>query len=567
MINRERPRQHYDVVIIGAGPVGTGLAIDLAQRGHSVCLVEKYKTPQPIPKGQNLTQRSGEHLRRWGVSADIRKATLIPPSYGNQGITAYGSWLSEWHYDWFKRASVREYYFADNERLPQYETERVLRARTDALDNIDFFTGWSYHDCTEQNNSLRVTVKPVDSAVNHTIESLWLVGCDGARSPVRESNGIEQTIDSRNKRMALVTFRSAELNQLLSERYPGCTIFNAIHPDLDGYWQFLGRTDTDDAFFFHAPVADDATADSLDFSALIKRAAGIDMQAIPEYVGFWDLRFTQANNYRHGRVFVAGDAAHSHPPYGGYGVNVGFEDARNLAWKLDAALCGWSSDALLDSYSAERHPVFASTRDHFIAHMIDSDAAFTAQYSPVRDLQAFTAAWHDRAQGGQKEVSSYVPHYSGSPIVITESTAASGAVGEHSHKATAGYHLSPRVGELTNGGVSAGPEANSADSTTSADRLFDRLGPGFSLIVCDSTANAATASAATLATERLTLVSAFTVAAKKLRLPLNVITVNRQETINPPAPDYVLVRPDEYVAWAGNRCDAENILRIACARQ
>ena len=517
-------QKHYDVVVIGAGPVGCGLAIDLAQRGHSVCVIEKYQSSQRIPKGQNLTQRSGEHLRRWGVSDAIRKATLIPPEYGNQGITAYGSWLSGWHYDWFKRASVGEYYFADNERLPQYETERVLRARAASLSNVDLITGWAYRTHSEQTNSLTICVNKSDDETQHEIESSWLVGCDGARSPVREHAGIEQSLDARDKRMALVTFCSAELDQLLSERFPGCTIFNAVHPELDGYWQFLGRTDPHGSFFFHAPVSEESTVDTFDFPALLQRAAGVPVNATLEYVGFWDLRFTQAKNYRKGRVFVAGDAAHSHPPYGGYGVNLGFEDARNLAWKLDAILSGWGNDALLDSYSEERHPVFASTRDHFIARMIKNDADFTARFNPEVDRRAFEQQWNERARGGQKEVQLYVPHYSGSPVIDNDTDAASGAVGNHSHTAIAGFHLSPRdIGE------------DQVD-------LFALMGGGFSLIAIDA--------------PQCTL-DEFAGAAANLGVPLTVIVGSRTTENAQWQADLILVRPDEYIAWAGSAAQAK----------
>ena len=137
-----------------------------------------------------------------------------------------------------------------------------------------------------------------------------------------------------------------------------------------------------------------------------------------EHIGFWDLRISHASSYRAGRVFIAGDAAHSHPPYGGYGVNTGFEDARNLSWKLAASLAGWGSEALLDSYSTERHPVFKSVARDFIEHMIEDFRGFMAEYSPERDLQAFEAAWERRAQADDSDVTQFLPHYAGSPIVF-----------------------------------------------------------------------------------------------------------------------------------------------------
>ena len=95
----------HEVLISGGGPVGLGLAIELGQRGHDICVVERNDTPPRIPKGQNLTQRTMEHLRAWGVEEAIRTAKTIPKGVGLGGLTAYGSLLSGYHYDWFKRGS------------------------------------------------------------------------------------------------------------------------------------------------------------------------------------------------------------------------------------------------------------------------------------------------------------------------------------------------------------------------------------------------------------------------------------------------------------------------------
>ena len=194
--------------------MGLGLAIELAQRGNSVTLVEKYTHPQRVPKGQNLTQRSGEHFKAWGVSAAIRAASPIPPEYGNEGLVAYGSLLSGIHYDWFKRASVREYYAADNERLPQYETEKVLRNRVAELDNIKLLNGWIFDSFIEEDQQVATTIKETSGDRTLSLHSSYLVGCDGARSSVREASGITQTVDQHGRRMALLVFNSTELNEI-----------------------------------------------------------------------------------------------------------------------------------------------------------------------------------------------------------------------------------------------------------------------------------------------------------------------------------------------------------------
>ena len=125
----------------------------------------------------------------------------------------------------------------------------------------------------------------------------------------------------------------------------------------------------------------------------MQEAAGFKFACELDHVGFWDLRVAVAEHYQVGRVFIAGDAAHSHPPYGGFGLNNGLEDAANLGWKLAATLQGWGGDALLRSYSEERRPIFKEVGEDFIAARIAKDAAFLARYDPRRDREEFERAW------------------------------------------------------------------------------------------------------------------------------------------------------------------------------
>ena len=326
------------------------------------------------------------------MSEAIRSASPIPRNFGSGGIVTYRTFLSKYHYEWFNRATIVEYYFAENERLPQYETEAVLRERAAEFNEITFLTGWGFETYKQNDKGVKVSVIETDGNAQLTLSAHYLVGCDGAHSSVRKVAAIPQTIDAHDRLMALLVFRSQQLNEKLSI-YGEKTIFNAINPDFKGYWQFLGRVDLDCNWFFHAPVPKGTTRENFNFRTLLEKAVGAPIDVKFDYVGFWDLRINLANTYGMGRVFIAGDAAHSHPPYGGYGINTGFEDARNLAWKLSACLNGWGGPRLLDSYSAERHTVFASTRDDFIARSIINDRHFTETFDPRSDLVAFEDAW------------------------------------------------------------------------------------------------------------------------------------------------------------------------------
>jgi len=534
------------IVIIGAGPTGTALALDLALRDTPSVLVERYEKLQHIPKGQNLTQRTGEHFKSWGITSEIRQATLIPPEYGNEGMVAYGTLLSEYHYDWFKRATVREFYAADNERLPQFETERILRERASEFDYIKMYKGWTYLSHQESANGVQVTLKRTHGEEIKEITASYIVGCDGARSSVREATSITQSSSDTQRRMALLVFHSPSLHNMLEARYPGKTIFNVLSPEHQGYWQFFGRVDLNANWFFHAPVPNDALIDEFDYEHLLHSAVGAEFDFTLNHKAFWDLRFTHADVYRSGRTFIAGDAAHSHPPYGGYGVNTGFEDARNLSWKLAAQLHGWGTEALLDSYTSERHPVFASTRDDFILAMINSDAKFLSRYSPGTDKQAFTQAWQARATGGQREVAGFVPHYIGSPIVHSygadkDQPQTPGAKALHLHRPVAGAHLSPRL-------------------FANAEVDFDELSNNFTLL---------------LPAELEAIRTKFQEAADAAGIALKCLS--KIEFSNPSLVDIkdsnsviescVLVRPDHFIGWVEQKNDRDFILNSNGAHQ
>src|ERR1700744_2986729 len=118
----EGRKNRLSVIIVGGGPVGMRLAIDLAQRGVRCIVIERYAQPQQVPKGQNLTQRTMEHFHFWKIEKALRAARTIPLGYGIGGLTAYGTLLSGYHYSWLQRDLVDEFYVTQNERLPQYRT-------------------------------------------------------------------------------------------------------------------------------------------------------------------------------------------------------------------------------------------------------------------------------------------------------------------------------------------------------------------------------------------------------------------------------------------------------------
>ena len=517
----------YDVVIVGGGPVGLGLAIDLGQRGMHVAVIERETIVHKIPKGQNLTQRTMEHFLAWGCEDELRAARTLPRDYDTGGLVSYRQILSRFTYGWMPRQAVREYYFTDNERLPQYATENVLRARADAVANVEILYGWVGRHIEQTADGITVAIENPETGETLLLAGRFGVGADGARSMVRKATRLSQQVSDHERKMVLLVFRSPALHDLLSV-HPPKSFYNVLNPDLDGYWQFLGRVDLGTTWFFHAPVPEGATRGNFDFRALLHGAVGQPFDLEFDHIGFWDLRIAVTENYRSGRIFIAGDAAHSHPPYGGYGINTGFEDARNLGWKLAARIRGWAGARLLESYSAERQPVFASTARNFIADFIAEDREFLRRYSPDKDEAEFLAHWSDRA-ATSREVHAFEPNYEGSPIIVGDGQGPPSAVGDHRVEARAGHHLSP------------------ADPTEGR-RLFQTLGSDFTLLAYAADP---------------TLVDGFRRAAKSHGIPLRLVVEDDVAAAKRYGAGLVLVRPDHFVAWAGDSADAETVLAVA----
>ena len=505
----------YDVVINGGGPVGMGLAIELGQRGVRVCVVERYTTPQPVPKGQNLTQRTTEHFHFWGCEKEMQSALKVPEGGGIGGLTCYGTLLSNYHYNWLDRSKVRDFYFTRNLRLPQYTTEEILRRRAAEVAGVDILYGWQGVALEQDNAGVSLTIAERQGEGQRVLRGRYLVGCDGSHSFTRQAAGITQTQEDHNRLMALVVFTSVELDDLL-KRYPGKAFYSVLNPKYDGYWLFFGRVDHGRSWFFHAPVPPGTTADNFDFPAFLHEAVGQPFDLTLDYVGFWDMRFAQADAYRKDRVFIAGDAAHSHPPYGGYGINSGLEDATNLGWKLAAALQGWGTEALLDSYHTERHGVFASTIRDFIARFIREDRDFLRKYAPDRDLADFTAHW-DARSADTSEVTAFEPHYQGSSIVDGAPGSPS-SLGGHERRARAGHHLAPQP-------LSGGRN------------VFEALGEDHALLALADADPAA--------------ITALEAQAAAAVVPLNVIRDTGAAAREAYGAPLILIRPDQFVAWAG----------------
>jgi len=510
----------YDVVIVGGGPVGVALAITLAMRGHSSVVIERRTGMHNIPKGQNLTHRTLEHFWFWGIEDKLRNARIMPPGHAIGEIFAYKNMMSEYWHAPKGRELVADYYFQRNERIPQYILEDVLRERMSEFDCIDQLFGWRADGFEQDENGVRVSITSGEGE-KRVIEGTYAVGCDGGNSVIRQQMGVELGGTDFDEVMVLAVFRSKQLHEAF-KRFPDRSTYRAIDPVLKGYWKFFGRIDVGEGWFFHMPVTKDHKLSDADVKALIEEAAGLRFECEFDHIGYWDLRVAVAECYRAGRVFIAGDAAHTHPPYGGFGVNNGLEDAVNLGWKLAARLDGWGGETLLDSYDLERRPVFRDVGEDFIAGRINRERSFLERYNPDVNKTEFDEAWKAHATGDlSKIVLSYEPNYEGSPIVAGPEDGVCSAHGQHIIKARAGHHLAP--GKLTDG-----------------RNVFEALGRGFTLLAFDVEDS---------------VVASFETAAQAQGMPLTVVRDSYDGGLQAYESQLILVRPDQFVAFCGEVTD------------
>ncbi len=525
--------EKHQVVIVGGGPVGMGLAVELGLRGVNCVVIERHRELARIPKGQNLTPRTLEHFYFWGIANELRAARIMPKGYPIGGVTAYKNLMSEY---WWRpegaprgRAAMRPHYYEDGDRMPQYQLEAVLRAKAATLPSVKLVFDQAAkrveHDAAGVRVVAESSVWPYEDEV---YEGEYLVGCDGARSLVRDQVGIQRAGTDFEQKMALCVFKAPQLHAAL-ERYPKSSTYRALDPEFHGYPFMHGRVVVGESFFLLAPVPNDADPHAFDYQALLNRCAGFAYEAEFEHKGFWDMRVSIAEQYQVARVFIAGDAAHSHPPFGGFGLNNGLEDIRNLGWKLAARLQGWGGDALLASYSEERRPIFWEVGEDFIARGIEQEGDFLERYSPEKDLAEFEQAWSDFEETGGNRGLTYEPHYEGSPVVAGPPGAVCSAHGEFSFRARPGHHLSPQP--LSDGRY-----------------LPEELGPGFTLIVLDAPSGAA---------------EALTAAAAGLRIPFAVVRDTYADGRKRFEARLILVRPDQHVVWVGDEApaDPEGLLR------
>ena len=349
------------VLIVGAGPTGLTLAIDLARRGISVRIVDRSTGPQPGSRGFGVKPRTLEIFDDLEVAGEFQAANATAR---RTKVYLGGSLLADFMIKPQRPDLDRPY--RDSVSLPQTRTEEILRTAL-ARYSVQVEFGTTLVDLAEADS--RVTAELADGG---RIEADYLIGCDGGRSTVRKKVGIGFEGSTESAQALLADVDVTGLPDLAVHLWTGPNQAFVLRPYRQGEpWQAVAS--------FRPGM--EPTLEWLQATA--RERTGLDSLRLtnPRWLSVWRYGLRLATAYRRGRVFLAGDAAHVHSPFGAFGMNTGVQDAYNLGWKLALVLDG-ADDALLDTYQAERLPVGR-------AILQESDRRFTTSTAPPRLLRPF----------------------------------------------------------------------------------------------------------------------------------------------------------------------------------
>ncbi|MFE1776623.1 FAD-dependent monooxygenase [Streptomyces sp. NPDC059008] len=325
-----------DVLVVGAGPTGLLLAGDLAEAGLAVTLVERRtETTSNLTRALAVHARTLEQLDARGLADE-----LVVGGHPIPRLRLFGTATLD-----PSRLPTR---FPFVLITPQFEVERLLERRARKA-GVRFRYDSEVTGLDQDADG--VTVRLRGAKGSGSARAAYLVGTDGVRSAVREAVGLPFPGKSVIRSLVLADVRLAQEPRSPFTFHATGDAFGLVASFGDGWYRVIG-------WDRHRQADDDAPADLAEVREVARLALGTDYGM---HDARWISRFhsdeRQVPQYRVGRVFLAGDAAHVHSPAGGQGMNTGLQDAANLSWKLAAVLQGHAPAALLDSYQTERHPV------------------------------------------------------------------------------------------------------------------------------------------------------------------------------------------------------------------
>ncbi|MCW6530773.1 FAD-dependent oxidoreductase [Sphingomonas sp. MMSM20] len=516
----------FPVIVAGGGPVGLATAYELQSRGIQVLLVERNASTTRHPKMDVTNGRSMELFRRFGLAEAIRDVAVPRSSPMDVvWVTRLSEWVlarfaypnvDEWR-DEIRRVNDGAQPLEPYMRLSQVVLEPTLRALLEQSPHVEVRFGWSFEHFDDDGESVHVTLREVATGRLEKKRCALLAGCDGGGSLVRERLGFSWEGEHNVARFYMVHFRS-EARDLLQRfgiawHYQSPTGSTLIAQDDREIWTL------------HCLLPEDAASEDIDPAQLVFDALGREIPIEVIQANPWSPHLVLSTGYGRGRVWLAGDAVHQVIPTGGYGMNTGIGDAADLAWKFAAVLEGWGGPLLLSSIEAERRPVgagvvkasgghmqvrfeIAKAYDPIIHEATPEGAAARMKYGK---LISSLGNLENEARGVELGY-----RYRHSPIVCAE--------GDEPGWTARDYVPSTWPGARA-------PHVFLEDGTA----IFDLFGPWFTLL-------------------RFTDASAEPLldAARLRNVPVELLDVRDEKAHAIYERDFILIRPDQHVAWRGN---------------
>src|SRR3954449_12756773 len=414
------------VLIVGAGPVGLTLAIDLGKRGIRCTLIERNDAPLGYPKMERCNPRTMEIFRRLGIAETVRAAGY-PPDWPMDTYILFDLMrppLFKMAHPTVAEAKTRRDATTDGSMplepyqiISQYTLEPLLKSVAETIPAITVKFGHEFVSFTEQPDGVTARIKKTNGE-DVAIRAQYMVGCDGGSSAVRKQLGFKMDGEPNIREMRQALFHCPELYDKV--RAPRARHYHRI----DDHWTLMIVQDSRQHLTIHAIVDQDE-----DMAVQFEKLVGTPVKYEMLHCAKWTQRLLLAEHYQQGRVFIAGDAAHLVIPTGGLGMNTGVGDAIDVSWKLAATLQGWGGPNLLASYEIERRQVgernvaasgFAAKgrrvwRKYYRPEIREQTAAGAAareELARVADVEQHKASEMIGAELGYR--------YAGSPLIATE---------------------------------------------------------------------------------------------------------------------------------------------------
>jgi 2-polyprenyl-6-methoxyphenol hydroxylase-like FAD-dependent oxidoreductase len=531
------------VLVIGAGPVGLTLAMDLAQRGVQVLVCEtRHRGEPPNVKCNHVSARTMEIFRRLGIVRQVRD-TGLPADYPNDvsyRTTFTGEELSRIpipsRATRYSDKSGPDGWWPTPEpphRINQIYLEPVLFACAEATPGLTILNRTRIDDWEQHADGVRATGTNLDTGGAVTVESAFVIGCEGGRSLTRKKIGASFEGNAEIGRVQSTYFRAPDL--YARAKVPPAWATFSLNPRRSGNVYAIDGRET---FLLHNYLRPQETDfDAVDRDWAIRTILGVGPDFRYEIISKedWVARRLVADCFRDRRAFICGDASHLWVPMAGYGMNAGIADALELSWTLAAYLNGWGAEGILDAYQAERQPITEQVSRFAMNHAIALQKEREGVPGHLEDPGAEGEAARRAAGKALYDLNvkqyccaglNFGAFYDRSPLIAYDG------------EPQPGYSMDSFTPSTVPGCRT--PHVWLADGRS----LYDAMGPGYTLLRFDPGVST----------------SALEQAAARRRVPLQVLDVVPGEAAAVYRHQLVLSRPDQHVAWRGDAvpqdCDA-----------